>query len=61
MIAPFEYTALLWGVGVDWLVWDTLPGARVYLGGSIVVLSGLYVIWRESRTHAATLSASSSR
>lgn len=49
MIAPFEYTALLWGVGIDWLAWDTLPGTRVYIGGGIVVLSGLYVIWRESR------------
>jgi drug/metabolite transporter (DMT)-like permease len=49
MIAPFEYTALLWGVGIDWLVWDTLPGSRVYVGGGIVVLSGLYLIWRESR------------
>jgi drug/metabolite transporter (DMT)-like permease len=49
MIAPFEYTALLWGVGIDWFAWDTLPGTRVYIGGGIVVLSGLYVIWRESR------------
>jgi len=51
MIAPFEYTALLWGVGIDWLAWDTLPSARVYIGGGIVVLSGLYLIWRESRHH----------
>jgi drug/metabolite transporter (DMT)-like permease len=51
MIAPFEYTALLWGVSIDWLVWHTLPSARVYIGGSIVVLSGLYLIWRESRVH----------
>jgi drug/metabolite transporter (DMT)-like permease len=49
MIAPFEYTALLWGVGIDWLAWDTLPNSRVYIGGGIVVLSGLYVIWRERR------------
>lgn len=49
MIAPFEYTALLWGVGIDWLAWDTLPSTRVYIGGGIVVLSGLYVIWRENR------------
>jgi drug/metabolite transporter (DMT)-like permease len=53
MIAPFEYTALLWGVGIDWLVWDTLPGTRVYVGGGIVVLSGLYVIWRETRSTEA--------
>jgi drug/metabolite transporter (DMT)-like permease len=63
MIAPFEYTALLWGVGIDWFAWDTLPGIRVYIGGSIVVLSGLYVIWRESRrpiTPVATSGASPS-
>ncbi len=50
-IAPFEYSALLWGVGIDWLAWDTLPGTRVYIGGGIVVLSGLYLIWREARRH----------
>jgi drug/metabolite transporter (DMT)-like permease len=57
MIAPFEYTALLWGVGIDWFAWNTLPDARVYVGGGIVVLSGLYVIWRESRVHASTAAA----
>ena len=52
MIALFEYSALLWGVAIDWLAWDTLPGTRVYIGGSIVVMSGLYVIWRENRLSA---------
>ncbi len=37
VIAPFEYTALIWGVLIDWLIWDTLPTSRVYLGGGIVV------------------------
>ncbi|HEV7715854.1 MAG TPA: DMT family transporter [Steroidobacteraceae bacterium] len=59
-IAPFEYTALLWGVGIDWLVWDTLPDSRVYLGGSIVIVSGLYVIWRESRRQIEPIEAATS-
>jgi drug/metabolite transporter (DMT)-like permease len=50
VVAPFEYTALLWGVGIDWLIWDTLPEARFYIGATIVIASGLYVIWREART-----------
>ncbi len=25
-VAPFEYMALVWGVGIDWFVWHTLPG-----------------------------------
>ena len=46
-IAPFEYTALLWGVGLDWLVFSTVPYARVLLGGAVVIASGLFVIWDE--------------
>jgi drug/metabolite transporter (DMT)-like permease len=49
VVAPFEYTALLWGVGIDWLIWDTLPQGRFYIGATIVLASGLYVIWQESR------------
>lgn len=47
VVAPFEYTALIWGVAIDWAIWHVYPGARVYIGGSIVVASGLYIIWRE--------------
>jgi drug/metabolite transporter (DMT)-like permease len=47
VVAPFEYTALLWGMVIDWVVWGVLPTARVYVGGCIVIASGLYLIWRE--------------
>jgi drug/metabolite transporter (DMT)-like permease len=47
VVAPFEYTALLWGMGIDWTFWGVLPSARVLLGGGIVIASGLYLIWRE--------------
>ncbi len=50
VVAPFEYTALLWGMAIDWTVWDVLPTARVWLGGAIVIGSGLYLIWRERAT-----------
>jgi drug/metabolite transporter (DMT)-like permease len=49
-IAPFEYTAMLWGVGLDWLVFSTVPHLRVIVGGGIVIAGGLYVIWDERRT-----------
>ncbi len=25
VIAPFEYTAMLWAVAIDWLFWSTCP------------------------------------
>lgn len=54
VVSPFEYTALLWGVGIDRVVWQVLPSATVILGGGIVIASGLYLIWRE-RTAASHL------
>jgi len=53
VIAPFEYTALLWGMGIDWMIWGVSPSARVLLGGGIVIASGLYLIWHEGSRQAA--------
>jgi drug/metabolite transporter (DMT)-like permease len=50
-VAPFEYTALLWGIGLDWAIWQVLPEVAVLLGGAIVIASGLYVIWDERRAY----------
>jgi drug/metabolite transporter (DMT)-like permease len=46
-VAPFEYTALPWGVLIDRLVWDAQPSARVLVGAGIVIASGIYLMWHE--------------
>ncbi|MDQ3617423.1 MAG: DMT family transporter, partial [Pseudomonadota bacterium] len=51
LIAPLEYTALLWGVILDATLWGVLPGAVTWLGAAIIVASGLYLLRRE-RIHA---------
>ena len=48
VIAPFEYTALAWGVALDVALWGVLPDAITWLGAAIIVSSGLYLIRRES-------------
>jgi len=50
VIAPLEYTALAWGVGFDALLWGVLPDRITWLGATIIVASGLYLIRRE-RVH----------
>ena len=47
-IAPLEYTALAWGVGLDWLLWKTLPDGWTMVGAGIIICSGIYLIRRES-------------
>lgn len=48
-VAPFEYSALAWGVGLDWLIWQTLPSSHTWIGAAIIVGSGLYLVRREKR------------
>lgn len=51
LIAPLEYTALVWGVGLDLLLWKVLPDGLTWAGAAIIVASGLYLLRRE-RVHA---------
>jgi drug/metabolite transporter (DMT)-like permease len=57
VVAPFEYTALLWGILIDRVVWGVFPTSRVYIGGGIVIASGLYLIWREHRSNSLPIAA----
>jgi len=50
IVAPFEYTALLWGVALDLVVWRVLPGGVTLAGGAIVIGAGLYLMARERRS-----------
>ncbi len=50
LIAPLEYTALLWGVLLDFTLWHVLPDGMTWVGAAIIVLSGMYLLRRE-RVH----------
>lgn len=49
LVAPLEYTALVWALGLDWLLWRTFPDAVTFVGAGIIVASGLYLIRGERR------------
>lgn len=51
LIAPLEYTALVWGVLLDFTLWGVLPDAITWIGAAIIVASGVYLLRRE-RVHA---------
>lgn len=54
VIAPFEYSTLLWGVLLDIAIWGVLPGPVVFAGAAVIVGSGLYLIHRERRPTVVT-------
>ena len=53
IIAPFDYSQILFALLIGYLVWSELPTAQSFIGGTIIVGSGIYIWWRESRLAAA--------
>jgi drug/metabolite transporter (DMT)-like permease len=47
LVAPLEYTALVWGTLLDATLWGVLPDGMTWLGAGIIVASGLYLLRRE--------------
>jgi drug/metabolite transporter (DMT)-like permease len=46
-LAPYEYTPLLWGSVLGYLVFDELPHASAIAGAAVVAGAGLYNLHRE--------------
>ena len=59
LIAPFQYTELLWATILGFLIWNEFPDLPVWTGAAILIASGLYVIWRERVRARQTAGAAS--
>jgi drug/metabolite transporter (DMT)-like permease len=57
VVAPFEYTAMLWALVIGRLAFGEIADLNTLLGSAIVVASGLYILYRETK-HRRRLSAS---
>jgi drug/metabolite transporter (DMT)-like permease len=47
VIAPFEYTTMIWALMFGWFVFGEMPSSAVTVGASIVAGAGMFVLWRE--------------
>lgn len=58
ILAPFIYTQLLWYVAAGFFVFGDVPTSYTLAGASVVIASGLYLLYREHQRRAvATLKA----
>ena len=49
IVAPFQYTTLLWAFILGYLVWGDIPTLQGWVGSAIIIASGLYIFVRERR------------
>jgi len=49
VVAPFMYTQIFWAIFFGWLIFSELPDSYAYIGGVIVIISGLCLIYPKRR------------
>lgn len=43
VVAPFKYSSLIWSAVLGFMIWGDLPGAWIWAGAAILVVSGLWI------------------
>lgn len=47
VVAPFEYTYIIWAILFGYLIWGEVPTASTLVGAGVLILASLYVLYRE--------------
>ena len=47
VVVPYQYTMIVWAVALGFLVFGDVPDAFTLAGAAIIVVAGLYILWRE--------------
>ena len=53
VLAPLQYSAILWAALMGWLVWRDAPTLPIVVGNAVIIGSGLYVAARGKMVGAA--------
>lgn len=52
MLAPFEYSSMLWSMIFGYVFLAQIPSQTTVLGAAIIAAAGVFAIWFEQRTHS---------
>jgi drug/metabolite transporter (DMT)-like permease len=53
VVAPFDYTSMIWALVLGYAMFGETPTVMVVLGSAIIAAAGLFVIWREHQLASA--------
>jgi len=47
IVAPFEYTSLVWAFALGYAIWGDLPRTEVFMGAALIIGAGLLIVGNE--------------
>ncbi len=51
LVSSMQYSQLIWGMLLAWLIWSEEPALRAMIGGLIIVLAGLWLLKNRGRSN----------
>ncbi len=54
LLAPLQYTLLVWAILFGYIFFDDIPRAQMLVGAGVIILAGLLLIWPRKRAAAQT-------
>ncbi len=51
LLAPFDYVSMVWAMALGWFLFAEMPEMMVLAGAGVVIVSGLFIAWREHHHH----------
>lgn len=49
IVTVFNYSGIIWATAFGWFIWNDWPTLPIWIGGTIVIASNLFIIWREKK------------
>lgn len=57
IISSFRYSRMIFAVVLGYLILDETPDTPTLIGATIIIASGLFTLWRETRLHRTSLAS----
>lgn len=51
IVAPMLYSQIIWATLLGYFLFDELPDRMTYIGAGVIILSGIYIVFRESHSN----------
>ena len=52
LVAPFQYTQIIWAILFGALFFGEVPDTFVLFGAALIITSGIFIIWREYKVES---------